>query len=247
MLVETPDFIMVSCPVVGLNLTLAVPTTCCCCIPNGVTVAEGVVPNAVGCVVVAPNRPPPLDVAGWPNRPVDVVAAAGAPKPVVVPNPEVAGLLNAEAPNVEPAVDPNAVAVEAAGAPKADVVGCCPKSPPVAAPVAGCWAPKSPVAGCVPAAPGCPKADVAPAGAPKAVGCAPGAAAAPGCPKVVLPPPKGFAFGAAAAPNAVVPKPVLAGAALNAGLAPNIAPSVGEGGRTVSGEMDGNLPQRCNE
>lgn len=44
---EIPDFIMVSVPVCGINL-IVVPTGTFCCIPNGITAADGADPKAVG-------------------------------------------------------------------------------------------------------------------------------------------------------------------------------------------------------
>ena len=75
-----PDFIIVSVPVGGLNLTV-VPTGACCCCPKGAAAApkgvEAAPPNAREGL---PKRP---ELAGWlvvvPNNPPDDVTE-GAPK-----------------------------------------------------------------------------------------------------------------------------------------------------------------------
>lgn len=85
MLVVTPDFIIVSEPVGGLNLTV-VPTGAACppkAPPAGAPNADPAAPK-VGVCCAVPNSPAALLVTvGAPKSPPAEVAA-GAPKPVPV-------------------------------------------------------------------------------------------------------------------------------------------------------------------
>ena len=93
----TPDFIMVSVPVGGLN-RMVVPT------------GAPAMPAAIPPNPVAPSVVPGCAVPADPKRPVVVPGAAKAEVVVVMapkppPKPVVAGLLKAEAPKPDGAVD----------------------------------------------------------------------------------------------------------------------------------------------